>query len=130
MCTRSLWNTNDVAVLAGRTMDWPDSTMPVLTVLPSGMGRNGGQVAGQDIVGGNPLTWTSRHGSVVTTIYGVGTADGTNAAGLGVHLLYLEKTDFGERDRSAEGLHAGLWPQYLLDTASTVEEALFALEHV
>ena len=130
MCTRILWNTNDIAVLAGRTMDWPDSTMPVLTVLPAGMRRNGGLVAGQDVVGSNPLTWTSRHSSVVTTIYGVGTADGVNAAGLGAHLLYLEDTDFGERDGSVKGLHAGLWPQYLLDIASTVEEALSALERV
>jgi len=24
MCTRVLWNTNDIAVLFGRTMDWPE----------------------------------------------------------------------------------------------------------
>ena len=27
MCTRVLWNTNDIAVLFGRTMDWPESTI-------------------------------------------------------------------------------------------------------
>ncbi|MFG3042509.1 linear amide C-N hydrolase [Streptomyces sp. NPDC048330] len=128
MCTRVLWNTNDVAVLAARTMDWPESTMPMLTALPAGMQRNGGLVAGVDVVGERPLLWTSRYGSVVTTIYGVGTGDGLNTQGLGVHLLYLEKTDFGERDSSLEGIHAGLWAQYLLDTASSVEEALEALE--
>jgi penicillin V acylase-like amidase (Ntn superfamily) len=26
MCTRVSWNTNDIAVLTGRSMDWPEST--------------------------------------------------------------------------------------------------------
>ncbi len=38
-CTRVLWNDNHLAVLVGRTMDWPESTMPILTVLPRGMRR-------------------------------------------------------------------------------------------
>ena len=27
-CTRVLWNTNKLAVVVGRTMDWPESTQP------------------------------------------------------------------------------------------------------
>lgn len=42
MCTRILWNTNDRAVLTGRTMDWPESTEPVLTVFPGGSGATAG----------------------------------------------------------------------------------------
>jgi choloylglycine hydrolase len=130
MCTRILWNTNDTAVVVARTMDWPDSTMPVLTALPAGLERNGALVGGVDVTGGTPLTWTSRYGSLVTTIYGVGTADGMNTEGLAAHLLYLEHTDFGDRDPARPGVNAGLWPQYLLDCAATVGEALALLEDI
>ena len=30
MCTRILWNDNGLAVVTGRTMDWPESTEPIL----------------------------------------------------------------------------------------------------
>jgi choloylglycine hydrolase len=128
MCTRILWNTNDTAVVVARTMDWPDSTMPVLTALPAGLARHGGMVGEFDVVGAGAKQWTSVHGSLVTTIYGVGTADGVNDQGLAAHLLYLENTDFGARDVERPGIHAGLWPQFLLDTCATVDEAVEALD--
>jgi penicillin V acylase-like amidase (Ntn superfamily) len=34
VCTRVLWNDNGLAVVTGRTMDWPESGDPILTVLP------------------------------------------------------------------------------------------------
>jgi penicillin V acylase-like amidase (Ntn superfamily) len=127
-CTRVLWNNNELAVVVGRTMDWPESTEPILTVLPRGMARDGGRLAGHVVVEENPARWISQYGSVVTTSYGVGTVDGINEAGLGVHLLYLTATDFGPRDRTKAGVHAGLWGQYLLDNAATVAEALALME--
>jgi choloylglycine hydrolase len=33
-CTRILWNNNQLAIVVGRTMDWPESTLPILTILP------------------------------------------------------------------------------------------------
>jgi len=45
-CTRILWNNNQFAVVVGRTMDWPESTEPILTVFPRGMKRNGGLLGG------------------------------------------------------------------------------------
>jgi len=129
-CSRILWNDNGHGVMVGRTMDWPESTEPVLTVLPRGMERDGGLLAGQPVVAENPARWTSKYGSLVTTVYGIGTADGLNEAGLGAHLLYLTATDFGPRDPSLPGLHAGLWTQYVLDNAATVAEALALLDKV
>jgi choloylglycine hydrolase len=41
-----------------------------------------------------------------------------------MHMLYLTATDFGPRDESKQGVHAGLWGQYFLDNAATVAEAL------
>lgn len=128
--SRILWNDNGLAVVSARTMDWPESTLPVLTVLPRGMKRDGGRAGGKVIVEDNPARWTSRYGSMVVTIYGIGTADGFNELGLGVHMLYLGVTDFGPRDAAKPGVHAGLWAQYLLDNASTVKEALEALETI
>lgn len=129
-CTRVLWNNNKLAVFSGRTMDWPESTQPVLTVFPRGMSRDGGRAGPETIVAQNPARWMSRYGSLVTTIYGIGTADGLNERGLGVHMLYLGTTDFGARDPSKPGLQAGLWAQYALDNAATVNEALNVLDKV
>jgi choloylglycine hydrolase len=129
MCTRVLWNTNDLAVLTGRTMDWPESTQPLVVGFPRGRERNG--IAPSGLVDDpNPLRWTSRYSSLVTTIYGVGTVDGLNEAGLAGHGLYLEATDYGSRDASKPGVQAGLWLQYLLDQAATVSEALALMENV
>jgi penicillin V acylase-like amidase (Ntn superfamily) len=129
-CTRVLWNDNKLAVVVGRTMDWPESTDPILTILPRGMRRDGGLLGPSAVVKENPARWTSKYGSVVTTIYGIGTADGVNDKGLGMHMLYLTATDFGPRDRSKAGVHAGLWGQYLLDNAATVKEALELLKGI
>ncbi|MDA9293024.1 linear amide C-N hydrolase [bacterium] len=130
MCTRILWNNNTHAVMTGRTMDWPESTRPVLTVLPRGMVRNGGMAGSRTVVPTNPAVWTSVYGSLVTTSYGIGTADGINEKGLGVHMLFLNATDFGARNTDLPGLQAGLWGQYLLDNAATVTDALDLLGEV
>ncbi|MFA4929447.1 MAG: linear amide C-N hydrolase [Patulibacter sp.] len=128
MCTRVLWNTNDLAVLSGRTMDWPESTQPQLVAFPRGRERDGSLVGGEVAVEGEALRWTSTYGSLVTTIYGFGTVDGLNERGFAVHALYLRSTELAPRDPSLPGLHAGLWAQYLLDQAATVEEALALLD--
>lgn len=47
-----------------------------------------------------------------------------------IHLLYLTATDFGPRNANKQGLHAGLWGQYLLDNAATVAEALKMMETI
>jgi penicillin V acylase-like amidase (Ntn superfamily) len=129
-CTRVLWNNNKLAVLASRTMDWPESTEPVLTVLPRGMQRDGGKLGPTVVVADNPARWRSKYGSMVVTVYGIGAADGLNERGLAGHLLYLTASDYGARDPAKPGLNAGLWLQYVLDNAANVTEALRLLEGV
>lgn len=129
-CTRVLWNDNGFAVMVGRTMDWPESTEPILTVFPRGMERDGGKAGPNVVVADNPARWTSKYGTIVTTTYGIGAADGMNEKGLAAHLLYLNATDFGAREPSKPGLQAGLWAQYMLDNAATVEEALALFEGI
>lgn len=111
-------------------MDWPESTEPLIVAFPRGRRRDGGAVAGATVIEENPLRWTSRYGSLVTTVYDIGSIDGINERGLGVHGLYLKSTDLGPRDASKPGLHAGLWAQYLLDQAATVAEALSLMDGV
>ena len=131
-CTRILWNDNKLSTFASRTMDWPESTEPKLVVFPRGTERDGAAIgrgpdkAFQD----NPAKWTAKYGSLVTTVYGLGAVDGINEKGVGIHLLYLNATDFGPRDASKSGIHAGLWGQYVLDNAASVDEALKILEKV
>lgn len=129
-CTRVLWNDNDKAVLVGRTMDWPESTQPEIIVFPRGIQRDGGTLGSVQVVKNHPLVWKSKYGSIVTGVYGLGAADGFNERGLGAHMLYLNATDFGPRDESKPGVHAGLWAQYILDTAATVEEALVIVDQI
>ena len=122
-CTRILWNDNKLAVIAGRTMDFPVTTEPILTVLPRGTARDGGLFGGVRVDSENPARWTSKYGSIVTSVYGAGTGDGVNEKGVAMHLLYLVVADFGPRDPKKAGVQAALWGQYVLDNAATVEEA-------
>lgn len=130
MCTRVLWNTNDIAVLTGRSMDWPESTQPVIVAFPRGRQRDGGLLSTEVVVPDNPLRWTSTYGSLVTTVYGIGTVDGLNERGLAVHALYLKSTEVGPRNAKLPGLQTALWAQYLLDQAATVTEALALMEKI
>ena len=123
-CTRILWNDNNIAVLSSRSMDWVGSSKPLLTVLPRGMSRDGGEWGGTQVVSTNPARWTSRHGSLVVTALNAGTSDGMNERGLTVHGLWLNATDYGPRDPSRAGVQAALWTQYVLDNAATVDEAI------
>ncbi|MEW4455947.1 linear amide C-N hydrolase [Bremerella sp. JC817] len=129
-CSRILWNNNGVGVFSSRTMDWPESTEPTILVFPSGIERDGGILAGTTVFQENPAKWTSKYGSIITSVYGIGTIDGMNEKGLGVHGLYLTATDYGKRDASKAGVHAGLWAQYILDNAQNVEEALALNEQI
>lgn len=129
-CTRILWNDHQRAVVVGRTMDWPESTEPVLTVFPRGIEREGGLFAGVVVDSDNPARWTSKYGSVIVSVYGAGTVDGVNEKGLGVHALYLTATDFGPRNPALQGVQAGLFAQFMLDNAASVADALALVEGV
>ena len=129
-CSRVLWNDNKLGVFVGRTMDWPETTEPILTVFPKGMSRDGGLMKGEVVVKENPAKWVSKYGSMITAGYGMGPSDGFNEKGLSIHMLYLRATDVGPRDPSKPGVHIALWGQYMLDNAGTVEEAIALLDKI
>ena len=121
-CTRLVYETGNGTFITGRTMDWMDpNAQTALWVFPRGMKRDGG-------VGANPIKWKSKYGSISTSFYDIGTADGMNEKGLVANLLYLKETDFGKvNEAEKETLSAGAWAQYFLDNYATVEEAVKAM---
>lgn len=121
-CTRIIYETGNNTFITGRTMDWMDpKAQTALWVFPRGMKRDGG-------VGAKPIQWTSKYGSVVTSFYDIGSADGMNEKGLAGNILYLKETDWGDADRTGKPtLSAGAWAQYFFDNFATVKEAVDAM---
>jgi choloylglycine hydrolase len=119
-CTRILYVATDGTVITGRGMDWVEDTQPNLWSMPRGVHREG-------CAGPASIAWTSKYGSLVTTMYEIATVDGINEKGLVANVLYLVESDYG----SAEGkptLSISLWAQYVLDNYATVTEAIEKLE--
>lgn len=103
-------------------MDWFEGiqhTGLVFYVIPSGQKRTG-------LGDSNPLSWTSKFGSLVVTEYDGGVADGINEKGLVANVLFLDITRYGTRDITIPGLASSLWVQYYLDNFATVAEAVKA----
>lgn len=119
MCSRVQWNAEGQPVIVGRNMDWTERMGTRLYVMPKGIAHEG-------LVEENALSWTSKFGSVVSTIWDCGTADGLNEAGLCADVLYLAEAAYGEREPCLPGLSVALWCQYFLDNFATVAEAVDA----
>jgi choloylglycine hydrolase len=120
-CTRCLRVFADGAVIVGRSMDWVEDPGSEIWVFPRGMRRQGN-------AGPTSFTWTSRHGSVGVSFYGVATACGINEKGLVANLLYLAESDYGKAVAGRPNMSIGGWAQYVLDSHATVAEAVADLE--
>lgn len=121
-CSRAVFVTDAGDVFVGRSQDWTERVNSTFRVFPRGVERVGFSDA-------NPLTWTSRFGSVVITGYDAGTHEGVNEAGLAAHQLFLaEDVDFGARDVDRPGLGIMMQAQFFLDSFATVAEAVAAVE--
>lgn len=122
-CSRALYFGLEGQTVTGRTMDWFVSDMDTnLWLYPRGLERNSNTA--------NPLVWTSRYGSVVTTIYEGAAADGMNEAGLVANMLYLAESQY---EPATEGdarptLPISAWAQYMLDNFATTAEAVAAMQ--
>jgi penicillin V acylase-like amidase (Ntn superfamily) len=116
-CSRVMWVGADGHVIVGRNFDWFEDLKINSWVFPQGIQRNG-------LVKENPLKWTSKYGSFVTTFYELGVDEGVNEKGLVVNALYLEESDYGIRDIKKPGLTLTIWVQFFLDNFATVDEAV------
>lgn len=120
-CTRALFVGSDGVVITGRSLDWMEDMRSDLWAFPKGMARDGA-------AGPQSNKWTSKYGSLITSGYNVGTADGMNEKGLVANLLYLAESDYGKLSGSKPVMSISLWAQYVLDNFATVTEAVDALK--
>jgi len=129
-CTRVFWNDNTQAKLVGRNGDWfadvdpRGASKPRLLVMPKGLRKSGANFGDEVVVSENPAQWTSRYGSLVVSNVDKVVFEGMNEKGLAAHNLSLGVSDYGPRDTTKMGLQMGLSVPYILDNASTVEEAV------
>jgi penicillin V acylase-like amidase (Ntn superfamily) len=118
MCSRIVWvGEAGGPVIIGRNMDWFEDMRSNIWILPRGMKHSG-------LTPENPVEWTSKYGSLVTTGYDIAAADGVNEKGLDGNLLFLAESDYGKRDPKLPGISLSLWLQYFLDNFSKVEDAV------
>lgn len=120
-CTRAVYLGPDNMVVTGRTMDWKEDIRSNIYLFPRGMKRSGADT-------GNTVHWTSKYGSVVTTGYDIGTADGLNEKGLMANLLYLAESDYTRPNDTRPAMGISIWAQYVLDNFATVSEAVAELQ--
>jgi choloylglycine hydrolase len=120
-CTRALYLSKDGTVIVGRSMDWGEDMHSNMWVLPRGMKRDGRG-------GKNTISWVSKYGSLITSAYDIGTADGMNEKGLVVNELALVESDYGKPAEGAKVISLSTWPQYVLDNFATVAEAVADLQ--
>jgi penicillin V acylase-like amidase (Ntn superfamily) len=117
-CTRVVYLGPEDRIITARSMDWNVDIGTDLWVLPRGMER--------DSASGEPISWTSRYGSVIATAYDIATSDGMNEAGLVANLLWLAESEFPETDSDTPRMSVSVWAQYMLDNFATVAEAVEA----
>ena len=119
-CTTFCLDTHDELVV-GKNFDW--WTPPGLIIVNK---RNVSKIAilPPDWAGGEPVSWTSKYGSVTVNPFGREFSfDGMNEAGLVVSAMKLELTEYPAPD--ARPIIAPIqWVQYQLDTAATVADVI------
>ena len=118
-CTRVLYTGSNQTVITGRSMDWYQDNRPSVWVMPRGMARDGA-------TGANTLRWRSKYGSVVVSMYDIGTVDGINERGLVANTLYLAESNYG-KPNGKPTLSIAAWAQVVLDSYGSVAEAVAAL---
>lgn len=117
-CTRAVYFGQEGQTVTGRTMDWRSALGSNLWLMPRGLERTSNTAT--------PFTWTSVHGSVITSIYEGGTADGMNERGLVANMLYLAESEYPPEsaDDTRPTMSIAAWAQYVLDSYATVAEAV------
>lgn len=121
MCTRVVYLGQGKQIIVGRSMDWQEQMGSNFYLFPRDMTKTGG-------TGENMLEWTSKYGSVITSIYEGGTSDGMNETGLVVNMLFLAESDYPDVESDKPVVYVSAWAQYVLDNYATVAEAVADLQ--
>ncbi|MDD5361481.1 MAG: linear amide C-N hydrolase [Ignavibacteria bacterium] len=117
-----MWVGNNGYVLVGRNIDWFEDMKVNAWIFPRGIERDG-------LASGNSIKWTSKYGSISSTVYEKGPIEAINEKGLGAAVLYLSESDFGKRDENRPGLSLYVWTQFIVDNFATVDEAVNYLQN-
>ncbi len=128
-CTEVYLGASRTINVSARTFDFTSGN-GIVRFSPAGVAHQS-QYAGS---GNTPLKWTSRYASVGfdtyfpvpgadNSSYYVAGVDGLNTAGLKVGTYFLQDTVFPSGG-SSTAVDVGMFMQYLLDSFSTVDEAL------
>lgn len=118
-CSRAVYFGLEGQTVTGRTMDWFEADLGSnIWLYPRGLERNSNTAT--------PVVWTSKYGSLVTTLYEGASADGMNEKGLVANLLYLPESKYPPASSTDKRptLANSAWVQYVLDNYATVEEAV------
>jgi choloylglycine hydrolase len=118
-CSRAVYFGLEGQTVTGRTMDWFEADLGSnIWLYPRGLERNSNTAT--------PVVWTSKYGSLVTTLYEGAAADGMNEKGLVANLLYLPESDYppATPGDTRPTLPNSAWVQYVLDNYATVAEAV------
>ena len=118
-CTRAVYLGPEDTIITARSMDWQSDLGSNLWAFPRGIQRDGA-------AGPKSIRWTSKYGSVVSTAFEGGTADGMNENGLVANLLYLAESEYVTPSRNDKRLPlaVSVWTQYVLDNYGTVADAV------
>ena len=116
-CSRAVYFGKEGQTVTGRTMDWVEDMKSNLWLFPRGMKRDGA-------AGEGSLQWTSKYGSVITSVYEAATSDGMNEKGLVANLLYLVESEYPSANDPRPAICISAWAQYLLDNFASVGEAV------
>ncbi len=134
-CSRVLWNTVGQPIISARSMDWGHSFDDWMFVNPRGQKMTGGNIK-------NAHEWTSKYGSVVTSVSGYakqygfdwskdGASDGINEKGFAAHLLFLDETTYPDPATDQRpGISYMRWVRYLLDNFANVKEAVAGMDNI
>ncbi|GAM74590.1 choloylglycine hydrolase family [Vibrio ishigakensis] len=118
-CTSVAWNTDDFGTLTSRTMDWVESTKPVLGNINKGEVRS---------IQGNGMgdTYTVKYNMIATLAYGELVADGINEKGLQVNALFYP--DMTMKDSvTGDEVTQFTFAEYVLASYASVQEAYDAI---
>ncbi|MFA7364456.1 MAG: linear amide C-N hydrolase [Aminobacteriaceae bacterium] len=120
-CSRVLYHGPENTVLTGRTMDWMEDVKSGLWIFPRGMKRDG-------VFKDAPFEWASKYGSVIVSIFDAASVDGMNEKGLTANFLWLAESEYPGKTPGKPSMSLSAWLQYVLDSFSTVKEAVETLK--
>lgn len=120
-CTSVAWNT-ELGTFTSRTMDWMESTKPVLGNINKGEKRS---------IQGNGLgdNYTVKYDIVAILAYGEIVADGVNSEGMKVDTLFYPDMSMNKATSEADITQFTL-AEYLLANFGSVEEVVEALPNL